>query len=160
MGITKLSWPLLKIALIAGFIAISVNTLLLELAPVIHLKAEGGGLLKLLLQYGRPMTGHIAFLNTSFFSLIFHYLTGLVMIMIYACWFSQLLKMSGWIKGSLFSLLPWLINGLIVLPLLGFGLLGNYKLSLAGMCYFLIAKWLFGLVNGGHFAYLSKSPNK
>ncbi|MES2060318.1 hypothetical protein [Mucilaginibacter agri] len=152
--------PLLNDALIAGFIAISVNTLLLQLAPMIHIKAEGGGLLKLLLQYGRPITGHIAFLYTSLFGVVFHYLTGLVMVIIYICWFSRLLKMSGWIKGSLFSLLPWLINGFIVLPLLGYGLLGNYKLSLAGMCYFMITNWLFGLVLGWLFAYLNKSLNK
>lgn len=160
LGIIKRKMPLLNDALIAGFIAISVNTLLLQLAPMIHIKAEGGGLLKLLLKYGRPITGHIAFLYTSLFGVVFHYLTGLVMVIIYICWFSRLLKMSGWIKGSLFSLLPWLINGFIVLPLLGYGLLGNYKLSLAGMCYFMITNWLFGLVLGWLFAYLNKSLNK
>lgn len=160
LGIIRHRGPLLKHALIADFIAISVNTLLLQLAPMIHIKAEGGGLLKLLLKYGRPITGHIAFLYTSLFGVVFHYLTGLVMVIIYICWFSRLLKMSGWIKGSLFSLLPWLINGFIVLPLLGYGLLGNYKLSLAGMCYFMITNWLFGLVLGWLFAYLNKSLNK
>ena len=52
-----------------------------------------------------PITGHIAFLYTSLFGVVFHYLTGLVMVIIYVCWFSRLLKMSGWIKGSsLFSI--------------------------------------------------------
>lgn len=160
LGITKLKWPLLRDALIAGFIAISVNTLLIQFAPVIHIKAEGGGLFKLLLRYGRPITGHIAFLYTSSFGVLFHYLTGLVMVIIYVCWFARLLKLSGWIKGSLFSLLPWLINGFIVLPLLGHGLLGYYKLSLTGILYFFTANWIFGLLLGWLFDCLSISPHK
>lgn len=136
LGITKPKWHLLKNGLIAGLTAITVNTLLLRLAPLVAIKAEGGGLLKLLLRYGRPLTGHIAFLYTPLFAVSFHYLTGLVMVMIYVGWFNRLIKMPGWLKGSFFCLRPWLINGFIVLPLLGLGVLGHDKLSPTGMSYF------------------------
>jgi hypothetical protein len=134
--------------LIAGLIAITVNTLLLKCSPLLHIKAEGGGLLKLLLKAGRYITVQPPFLHKTLFGLIFHYLTGLFMALMYVYWFSPLLKLAGWIKGSLFSLLPWAINSFIVLPLLGQGWLGNNQLPSAGIIYFFVTNWIFGLILG------------
>ena len=138
--------------LIAGLIAITVNTLLLKAAPLIPIKAEGGGLLKLLLQHSGSITSHAAFLNTPVCAVAFHYLTGLTMVLVYVCFFSPAFQLSGWMKGSLFSLLPWFINGFIVLPLLGQGWLGSNVLGFAGIIYFFVANWLFGLILGWLYA--------
>ncbi|MCA1652576.1 MAG: hypothetical protein LC753_20690, partial [Acidobacteria bacterium] len=45
-------------------------------------------------------------------------------------------------------LLPWLVNGLVVLPLLGQGVLGYQRLALSGMAYFFVANWSFGAALG------------
>jgi len=135
-------------ALAAGFIAITANTLFLEAAPLLHIQAANGGLLKLVLKTGRPFLGQAAFYKTITFRLLFHYLTGFLMAWAYVQWFCPFVKAPGWLKGSLFSLLPWLINGLIVLPLLEQGVFGIRQLSYFGIVYFFAANALFGLILG------------
>ena len=78
------------------------------------------------------------------------------MVLIYLYIFEPILPGKGWLKGSLFSLFPWMINGLIVLPLLGQGILGIHQLSIAGIIYFFIANWIFGLVLGVVYERLLK----
>ncbi len=135
-------------SILVGFGAITVNTLLLKLAPYFNVQAEGGGLLKLVLQSGRPFTGHFAFLHTVFFGLLFHYLTGLAMVLFYVYWFSKQINCNAWLKGAFFSLIPWLINGFVVLPLLGLGWLGNNQLTRSGIVYFFAANLIFGVLLG------------
>lgn len=151
--------PKLFKGLMAGFIAITVNTILLKMAAVFNITAESGGLLKLLLLNTRNYFSPAIFLNfkTTLFWIFFHYLTGFSMVFIYAFIFEPILPGKGWLKGSLFSLFPWLINGLIVLPILGQGILGIYQLSTAGIIYFFIANWMFGWVLG---ILLEKAQNK
>lgn len=135
-------------AISAGFIAITVNTLILKVAPLLHVHAESGGLLKLLLIGSHNFIGTNTVFNPVLFSLLFHYLTGFIMVSIYVCFWSPFLYLKGWIKGSLFSLFPWLVNGLIVVPVLGQGWFGNLNLSIAGMIYFFIANCAFGTILG------------
>ena len=78
------------------------------------------------------------------------------MVLMYVYLFEKLLPGNAWLKGSLFSLLPWSINGCIVLPLLGQGFIGVHKLTTAGMIYFFLANWMFGLVLGVVYENLSK----
>jgi len=132
----------------AGLIAICLNTLLLRFSALFSVKAEGGGLLKLLLQTGRNFSGHYPFLRTEAFALFFHYFTGFVMVYLYVYVFEPLTTLRGWLKGSLFSLLPWLINSLVILPLLGCGIVGFKVLHASGIVYFFVANWLFGLLLG------------
>ncbi len=144
--------------LVAGFIAIIANTLFLKAAPLLHVAAESGGLLKLVLLYTKQYlpSNVLSLTKTTGFWLLFHYLTGFGMVLMYVYLFEPLLPGKGWVKGSLFSLLPWLINGCIVLPLLGQGFIGVHQLTTAGMIYFFIANWIFGLVLGVVYEHLSK----
>lgn len=135
---------------VAGLIAITVNTLVLKAAPLLDITAESGGLLKLLIMkigsYVSPDL--LSYFKTSTFWLLFHYAIGFGMVLLYVYVFEPLLPGKGWLKGSIFSLLPWIINAFLVLPLLGQGIIGIYQLSTAGIIYFFIANWIFGLVLG------------
>ncbi|HET7036841.1 MAG TPA: hypothetical protein VFI42_14245 [Thermomicrobiaceae bacterium] len=76
-------------------------------------------------------------------ALVINFGAGIVWAIIYAAIFEPRLRGSGWARGLLFALLPWLISILVVLPIanggfLGFGfhagplpLLGNLILHLA-----------------------------
>lgn len=145
---TKHSPHLFK-GFLAGLIAITANTILLKTAPLLHIQAESGGLLKLILLHTHDYLsqGMLLYFKTTLFWLLFHYVTGFSMVLIYLYVFEPVLPGKGWLKGSLFSLLPWMINGLIVLPLLGQGILGIHQLSMTGIIFF-IANWLFGWVLG------------
>ena len=63
----------------------------------------------------------------------------------------------GLLKGSVFSLLPWSINSLIVLPALGQGVFGYRTLPLSGIAYFFVANWSFGAVLGELYERLTMS---
>jgi len=134
-------------AFIAGFIAITANTLLLKAAALVHIKAEGGGLLKLFIRDTRVFSWLQTLFQTSFFPFAFHYLTGFVMVGIYV-YISPIFNLPGWLKGSLFSIFPWVLNGFIVLPALNQGILGSNTLSSSGILYFFFANWIFGLLLG------------
>jgi hypothetical protein len=146
-------------ALLAGFLSISVNTIVLKAAKPLGFIAESGGLLRLHVLYLSPLFQSLGISRwwvsvglpppSSFlFWLVFHYVTGFVMVFLYSTLLESVLPGRGLLKGSVFSLLPWLINGFIVLPLLDQGVLGYERLPLSGMVYFFMANWLFGAVLG------------
>ncbi len=70
---------------LAGFIAITANTFLLKAAPLLHIKAESGGLLKLILLHTHDYfsQGMLLYFKTTMFWLLFHYVTGFSMVLIY-----------------------------------------------------------------------------
>lgn len=148
------SLPFWKKTFIAGFIVITINSVLLKLAKPLGFNAESGGLLKLMVL----KTGSIAkatgisrwwteaglpLPSSLIFWLVFHYLTGFAMVLLYVVFLEKRLPGNWFVKGTLFSLFPWLINGLIVLPLLGQGIFGYQTLPFSGMVYFFIANWVF-----------------
>lgn len=62
--------------------------------------------------------------------------------------FEPLLPGGGLLTGSLFSLLPWVVNSFVILPLLGQGILGIHRLTVPGIIYFFFANWVFGALLG------------
>ena len=148
--------PRLYLGLLAGLVAITANTLVLKAAPLLAVNAESGGLLKLVLLHTKLWlpAGLLTVVQTEGFKLLFHYLTGLGMVGLYVLVFEPRLPSNGWAKGGLFSLLPWAINGFVVLPLLGQGVLGTRVLTAGGILYFCGANAVFGLVLGGVYVYL------
>lgn len=149
----------LKAGLLAGTVAITVNTLALKLAHPLGIVAESGGLLRLGSRYAGPIANGLGITHAWAKAglpgpasppvwLVFHYLTGFGMVRLYVRVLEPRLPGNGLAKGSLFSLLPWLINGLLVLPMLGQGVLGWQVLSAAGMTYFFAANGLFGGILG------------
>ncbi|GAC1602976.1 MAG: hypothetical protein NVS3B25_31420 [Hymenobacter sp.] len=144
------------LGLLAGLVAITANTLVLKAAPLLAVNAESGGLLKFVLLHTTPVlpAGLLPVVKGEGFKLLFHYFTGLGMVGLYVLVFEPRLPGNGWVKGGLFSLLPWAINAFIVLPLLGQGVAGVYALTASGILYFFGANAVFGLVLGGVYAFL------
>ncbi|QEM11717.1 hypothetical protein [Mucilaginibacter rubeus] len=117
---------------------------MLKVSNLIGIKAESGGLLKLILLWlPRPISGLDLF-KTQFFRYLFHFATGAAMVFVYHLTLEKSTIRVFW-KGVVFSCFPWLVNGLIVLPLLHQGVLGIGQLSVSGIIYFFFANLAFGL---------------
>lgn len=144
----------LRAALLAGLIAIIINTVLLHLAQFIPLRTEAGSLLKLLkLGFGDALAA--SYLNevwhrlqlsspgSEVFKTGFHVFIGLAMALVYAAVFEPWLPGSAWRKGFWYALLAWLLNAFVVLPWIGEGIAGNHHLGLTGMVYYAVAHTVF-----------------
>ncbi|HXE73701.1 MAG TPA: DUF6789 family protein [Candidatus Nitrosotenuis sp.] len=57
-------------------------------------------------------------------SLALHMVVGVLFALVYAFWFQPRLPGEGWMKGMLFSLIPWFLSVVVFLPLVGAGLFG------------------------------------
>jgi hypothetical protein len=141
-------------ALIAGLIAIVVNTAMLEAADLIPLVTARGGLLKRLkIYFASPLAGlgvadlwaalHLPAADTNAFKTGFHILVGLLMAVFYAFVLEPVLSGLARVKGLVYALLLWLANAFIVLPWVGEGIAGSRYLSAAGMIYFAAAHTVF-----------------
>ena len=58
-----------------------------------------------------------------------------------------------WRSASLFSLFPWLINSAVVLPLLGQGFAGLYRLRWQDALFFFIANWAFVFISAFCYSF-------
>ena len=143
-------------AVVAGLLGITVNTLVLEAAPQLHINPGKGGLLQLFhrgVQHWMPsLLPFVSRLGlkqppTLAGFLWFHYVTGLAMVLAYFFIFTPRLGGSEWWKSNAFSLFAWLINAAIVLPALGQGFAGVRSTPLPGAVYFFFANWLFVIVS-------------
>lgn len=141
-------------ALIAGGIAITVNTLLLAAADWIPLVTAHGGLLKLLTTHlSRPvMSSGLGELWSNLglpspakhlFQTSFHVVVGLAMAVLYAFAIEPLLRGDAWKKGCVYALFVWLANAFVVLPWVREGIGGSRSLEVSGMIYFAAAHTIF-----------------
>lgn len=129
---------------IAGTAAITLNTAVLKIAKPLGFMAESGGLLKLFLMALPPVISNCTFFHSAFFWFVFHFMTGALMVILYELLFDPFCVSPLW-KGLVFSLFPWLINGVVVLPLLNQGNFGVDVLPLPGIIYYFFANVVFGI---------------
>jgi hypothetical protein len=162
---------LLGASLLAGLIAIVVNTLILEAADWIPLVTARGGLLKLLKVYcSDPLVRlgladlwanlHLPGPDTGVFKSGFHIVVGLLMAVFYAFVLEPILPGAPFAKGLVYALLVWLANAFIVLPWIGEGIAGSRYLSFAGMLYFAMAHTVFFVGLAILYPHLLKSPRR
>lgn len=140
----------LTAAVIAGFVAIIINSALLYSGSALGIETGHGGLLKLLakmvgvypIPWGRgdlhgvpPIVGKYGF----------HFLVGILMAIFYAYVVDPGLGIirSPFIKGLIYALIVWLANALVILPLLGYGIAGYHEIPLSGMLYYAFAHTVF-----------------
>ena len=140
--------------LLAGAIAIAINTVLLAAADWMPLVTARGGILKLLTTYfGQPLA-HLGVGSAwaglglpapggTAFQLGFHVGVGLAMALLYGVVLEPALAGPAWRKGLVYGAAAWLANAAIVLPWLGEGFAGSRTLDLAGMAYFAAAHTVF-----------------
>lgn len=158
-------------AVLAGFIAVSVHTVLLLAARAFDLQVGSGGLLGLLrnawgdrfqaLGIGRIWSGAgLPLPGSTAFWILFHVLVGILLALIYAWLFEPRLKGSGQRRGVLFAQLPWILHSAVLMPLVGNGFAGYHVLPLVGIAWFFVANAVYGALLGfcyGRFRLLSRS---
>ena len=154
-------------SLVAGAIAIAINTALLAAADWIPLVTARGGLLKVLTIYvgptlsgmgagaawarmGLPVPGGTAF------QLGFHVIVGLGMALFYGLLLEPLLPGRPFWKGLLYAVAVWLANAFVILPWLGEGIAGSRNLGRPGMAYFAAAHTVFFVLLAVLYAWFSR----
>lgn len=73
----------------------------------------------------------------------FHIAVGLGMALVYAVVVEPRVPEPAWIKGLWYALILWLMNALIILPLIGEGIAGVRHLNFAGVVYYACAHTIF-----------------
>ena len=116
-------------ALVAGTIAIVLNTLALDAAQLVPLATGNGALLRLLVML---TGGAFSAPAGTIFRTGFHIVIGLAMALFYAFALEPWMRVPSWLGGVLFATAVWLINAFIVLPTIGEGIAGSRGLTLAG----------------------------
>ena len=144
----------LKLGILAGSIAITINSAVLAAADWIPLETAHGGLLKLLtilLDDSFKKVGIVGLWYASGlpevasqeFKLGFHLFVGIAMAAVYAVAIEPIFAASAWLKGGLYAVVIWLANAFIVLPWIGEGVAGSRSLGTMGIIYFAAAHTLF-----------------
>ena len=151
---SQVSGSRLFAALVAGAIAILLNTLALKVADFIPLATARGGLLRLMTLWLAGLLHAMGFASlwaklgapppaSPAFQTGFHLLVGIVMALLYGFVLERILSGPAWLKGLQYAALMWLINAVIILPATGEGFAGSAHLGVAGMVWFAAAHTLF-----------------
>ena len=81
---------------------------------------------------------------------LFHIVVGMIMAWIYAVFFYSRLTGPPWLRGLIFVQIPFLIQVLVILPLIGAEILG-LKLGLATPFLVFILNAIYGLILGAFY---------
>ena len=142
--------PVWRAAMLAGLIAILVNTAMLQLGHVLGIDTGDGGLLKFMaIKLGfAPIPwqqGILTLLPIKIWMTAFHVLTGMGMAVFYVGAIVPLLhrRCSATMMGLLYAGALWLVNAFWILPVLGMGAAGVQRLTGAGIAYYALAHTVF-----------------
>lgn len=120
--------------LLAGLAATLVMTVIMLMAPAMGLPPMNVGAMLGSVMGGSLILGWMG-----------HFLIGAGLAVGYAALFAERLPGSPMLRGAIFSLLPWLMAQVIVMPMMGMGLFSG-SISAAGGS--LIGHVVYGLVLG------------
>ena len=95
-------------ALLAGFVAWVVFTIVLYMAPLMGLPAMNVP----------AMLGGMFGMNSIALGWIMHLMIGLILALVYVYWLARFLPGQGWLRGLLFGLVPWIVMMVMVAPML------------------------------------------
>ena len=157
-----------RAALLAGSIAIVVNTLALKAADIIPLATAKGGLLRLLTLWLSPLVAGAGLdsmwsavggptPSSPIFQTGFHLLVGILMALVYAYVVEPALPRSAAFKGWTCAVAVWLLNAIVVLPATGEGFAGSTHLTFAGIAWYAAAHTLFFMILALTYAALRRS---
>lgn len=121
-------------AVVAGLAGTAAMTMLMLVAPSMGMPPMNIGAM-----LGSVMGGNVALGWAA------HVMIGAVLGLLYAAIFAARLPGSPGVRGALFSLLPWLMAQLVVMPMMGAGLFSGSPLAAGGS---LMGHLAYGLVLG------------
>ncbi len=122
-------------AVFAGIVATAVMSLLMVMAPMMGLpRMSLPGMIA-------TWTGVPIVLGW-----VIHFGVGSVLAVLYAGLFAAHLHGPGPVRGMLYALLPWIVAGVVVMPMMGIGVFGGSTGMAIGS---LIGHLVYGLVLGG-----------
>ena len=121
-------------AVLAGLAGTAAMTMLMLMAPTMGLPPMNIGAM-----LGSVMGGNVALGWAA------HFMIGTVLALGYAAVFSSRLPGPSPVRGAIFSLVPWLMAQLVVMPMMGLGFFGGSMLAAGGS---LMGHLLFGAVLG------------
>jgi hypothetical protein len=144
----------LAASLVAGVLAICVNTFALMLADVISLPTSHGGLLRLVRPWSMLLLSMVGLTDawsriggppsaSPAFQISFHFMVGIAMSIFYAFVVEPLDEDRPIAVALAFAAIVWLVNAAVVLPLTDEGFAGRAHLTFAGMAWFAAAHTLF-----------------
>jgi len=97
---------------------------------------------------GSVMGGNVALGWTA------HFMIGVVLAVVYALVFAERLPGSPLLRGALFSVMPWLMAQLVVMPMMGMGFFSGSMVAAGGsLAGHLVYGMLLGLVYGSGAAH-------
>jgi uncharacterized membrane protein YagU involved in acid resistance len=121
-------------AIVAGITGTAAMTMLMLLAPKMGMPPMNVGAM-----LGSVMGGSLALGWAA------HFMIGTLLAVSYATVFAGRLPGAPVFRGAIFSLLPWLMAQLVVMPMMGMGLFSGSVLAAAGS---LMGHLIFGAVAG------------
>ncbi len=121
-------------AIVAGLAGTAAMTMLMTMAPAMGLPPMNVPAMLGSMMGGNVILGWVA-----------HFLTGTVLALGYAALFASRLPGHAAARGALYSLLPWLMAGLVVMPMMGRGFFSGAILAAVGS---LMGHLLYGAVIG------------
>ena len=151
--------PRLPAALVAAAGGLGGNMLLLAGADSIRLPTAHGGLLRLLLNIGGWCAARInqaqlwadvivPGVSRKELQAGFHIVVGMLMAILYAYVLEPRLRFRPLISSIIYASVAWLVNGLIVLPLIGEGFAGSQHLDATGILAFAVAHTVYFVLLG------------
>jgi hypothetical protein len=157
-------------SLMAGAIAIAVNTALLEGADAIGFTTARGGLLRLLKDLAAQIAPYVNLADTwtnvlapattgDLFRNLFHVFVGLLMALFYAYVLEPALPGKPLVKGLIYAALVWLLNAFLVLPAIGEGIAGSRFLGVPGMIGFAAIHTVFFVLLALLYARFRATPH-
>jgi hypothetical protein len=160
-------WRAIGWALVAGAIAITVNILVLELFDGLGIVTARGGLQRLVRLWLTPpivrsglgdawLALGLPHPDSALFRTGFKVAVGLAMAVFYALAVEPWMPGRVLAKGLAYALFAWLLNALVVLPLLGEGVAGARLLTALGMTCFAIAHTIFFVILAGLYGRLRR----
>jgi len=152
-------------ALLAGGVAIVLNTLALNAADLFDLETAHGGLLRLIVSSLPSSVDRLGIasawtaingppVSSKSFQTGFHLFVGLLMVLFYAFVLEPYLPRSTAAKGWFYAIAVWLLNACVVLPASAEGFAGSAHLAAAGMLWYAASHTLFFLTLAYGFALL------
>ncbi len=131
-------------AVLAGLAGTAVMTMLMLLAPRMGMPPMNVGAM-----LGSVMGGNVALGWAA------HFMIGTILALGYAVGFAARIPGAPAVRGVIFSLLPWLMAQLVVMPMMGMGLFSGSMLAAGGS---LMGHVVYGAVAGQIYGLPDESP--